>query len=94
MKRTRESIQKSGYAVLVEGYFDLLSLWNAGITNVVATLGTALTREQVDLLRRYTGRVVALFDPDEAGKKALARSLEIFVAGNVDAQALVLPAGI
>ncbi len=93
LRRTRESIQKTGYAVLVEGYFDLLSLWNAGITNVVATLGTALTRDQVDLLRRYTGRVVALFDPDEAGKKALARSLELFVAGNVEVQALVLPAG-
>lgn len=93
LNKTRESIRKSGYAVLVEGYFDLLSLWNAGIANVVATLGTALTREQVDLIRRYTGRVVALFDPDEAGKKALARSLEMFVAGNIDAQALVLPTG-
>jgi DNA primase len=68
-------------------------LWNAGILNVVATLGTALTRAQVDLLRRYTPRAVAVFDPDEAGRKALARSLELFLAGNVHAKAVILPDG-
>ena len=48
--------------------------------NVVATLGTALTREHLELLRRYTVDVVALFDPDEAGRKALDRSLEFFLS--------------
>jgi DNA primase len=77
----------------VEGYFDMTSLWNAGITNVLATMGTALTKEQVDLLRRYTENVAVLFDPDEAGKKALERSLQLFLAGGIQAKAVVLPDG-
>ncbi|MHB8772029.1 MAG: DNA primase [Syntrophales bacterium] len=93
LARTREAIREKGFAVLVEGYFDLIALWNAGIDNVVATLGTALTRAQVDLIRRYTPRVAALFDPDEAGRKALARSLELFLAGNVHSRAVILPEG-
>ena len=91
--RTKESIHSKGFAILVEGYFDLISLWSAGIKNVAATLGTALTRSQVDLLGRYTKRVAAVFDPDEAGRKALSRSLELFLAGNVQAMAVILPAG-
>ena len=91
--RTKESIRSKGFAILVEGYFDLISLWSAGIKNVAATLGTALTRSQVDLLGRYTKRVAAVFDPDEAGRKALSRSLELFLAGNVHAMAVILPAG-
>jgi DNA primase len=91
--RTREAVREKGFAILVEGYFDLIALWNAGITHVVATLGTALTRAQVDLLRRYATRVAAVFDPDEAGRKALARSLELFLAGNVHARAVILPEG-
>ncbi len=91
--RTREAIRARGFAILVEGYFDLIALWASGIRNVVATLGTALTRSQVDLLGRYTKKVAALFDPDEAGKKALARSLELFLPGNIQAMAVILPAG-
>lgn len=90
---TRESIRQKGYAVVVEGYFDLISLWNAGVTHVVATLGTALTREHVELIRRYTTQVAVVFDPDEAGRKALGRSLELFLAGNVQLKAVVLPDG-
>jgi DNA primase len=56
-------------------------------------LGTALTREQVELLRRYTEHVVVIFDPDEAGRKALERSLQIFLAGGVQAKTVVLPEG-
>jgi DNA primase len=93
LNRTKDDIRKKGYAILVEGYFDLISLWNVGITHVVATLGTALTKEHVDLIRRYTGQVIAVFDPDEAGKKALARSLGLFLAGNIHAKVVVLPDG-
>jgi len=93
LSRTREAIRQAGFSLMVEGYFDLIALWSAGIQNVVATLGTALTRAQVDLLRRYAPRVVAVFDPDEAGRKALARSLELFLAGNVHAKAVILPDG-
>jgi DNA primase len=91
LSRTKEDIRKSGYAILVEGYFDLLSLWNAGVRNVVATLGTALTRDHVDLLRRYTKDVAVVFDGDEAGKKALARSLGLFIDGNLHTRAVMLP---
>jgi len=92
--KAREEIRGRGSAVLVEGYFDFLSLWNAGIRNVVASLGTALTREHVDLLRRFTGQIAAVFDPDEAGRKALARSIELLIAGNLEAKAVVLPDGL
>ncbi len=90
---TKEEIRRRGFAVLVEGYVDLISLWSAGVRNVVASLGTALTAEQVGLLRRFTGRVVVAFDPDEAGRKALARSLPLFLAAKIPARALVLPGG-
>lgn len=91
LNKAKDEIRKKGFAVIVEGYFDLISLWNAGIRNVVATLGTALTRDHLDLLRRYTTDVVALFDPDEAGKKALDRSLELFLITQMKARALILP---
>lgn len=94
LNKTKEEIRKKGFALIVEGYFDLISLWNAGVGNVVASLGTALTREHLELLRRYTIDVVALFDPDEAGRKALDRSLELFLAMNMRAKALVLPGGL
>jgi DNA primase len=93
LNRAKEEIRRQGYAILVEGYFDLMQLWNAGITHVVATLGTALTGEQIDLLGRYTSHVAALFDPDEAGKKALERSLGLFLAGNMHGRAVILPGG-
>lgn len=93
LSRTREAIRQAGFSLLVEGYFDLIALWGAGIQNVVASLGTALTRPQVDLLRRYAPRVAVVFDPDTAGRKALARSLELFLAGNVHARAVILPDG-
>ena len=94
LAKAKEDIRITGFAVLVEGYFDFLSLWNAGFRNVVASLGTALTREHVELLRRFTGQVTAVFDPDDAGRKALARSIELFIAGNLDAKAVVLPDGL
>ncbi len=93
LNKAKEEIRKQGFALIVEGYLDLISLWNAGIRNVVATLGTALTRDHLELLRRYTLNVVALFDPDEAGKKALDRSLELFLSMNMHAKALILPEG-
>lgn len=94
LSRTREAVRQAGFSLMVEGYFDLIALWGAGIHNVVATLGTALTRAQVDLLRRYAPGVAVVFDPDEAGRKALARSLELFLAGNVHAKAVILPDGL
>lgn len=91
--KAKEAIRQSGFCLIVEGYFDAISLWNAGVRNVVATLGTSLTRDHLDLLRRYTQDVVALFDPDAAGRKALDRSLELFLGANMHARALILPGG-
>jgi len=89
----REGIRTQGFVIVVEGYFDLLSLWEQGIDNVVATLGTALTEEHVSLMRRYTSRAVVIFDPDEAGKKALTRGLSLFLKENVEMKVVVLPEG-
>jgi DNA primase len=93
LNKTKEAIRQKGFCLIVEGYFDAISLYNAGIHNVVATLGTALTRDHLELLRRYTQNVVALFDPDAAGRKALDRSLELFLEVGMHARALVLPGG-
>jgi len=79
MYRTKDSIREKDYVIIVEGYIDLLSLRDAGVNNVVATLGTALTREQVELIRRFTRNVAVIFDPDEAGRHAVERSLKLFL---------------
>ena len=89
--RSRDEIRRKGYAVLVEGYFDVLSLWNAGIRNAVAALGTALTRDHLDLLRRFTTSVIAIFDPDEGGRSALERSLVLFLEEKFHARVVILP---
>ena len=91
LNRAKEEIRKQGYVILVEGYFDVLSLWNAGICNVVAALGTALTREHLDLLRRFTTNIVAIFDPDEGGRSALERSLTLFLEEKFHARVVILP---
>ncbi|MEA1970260.1 MAG: DNA primase, partial [Thermodesulfobacteriota bacterium] len=83
MYRTKDSIRNKDYVIIVEGYVDLLSLRDAGVSNVVATLGTALTREQVELIRRFTRNVAVIFDPDEAGRHAVERSLKLFLEENM-----------
>jgi DNA primase len=93
IRQAKETIRRKGYAVLVEGYFDVISLWNAGVRNALASLGTALTAEQIQLLRRYTKDVAVVFDSDPAGRKALDRSLELFLAADVEARAVFLPEG-
>ena len=91
--QAREAIRKDNLAILVEGYMDLLALRAHGIEPVVATLGTALTREQVRLLKGYTSRVVLVFDADAAGLKAMQRSLPLFAGERLPARVLTLPAG-
>ncbi len=93
LSRTKDAVRDRDYAILVEGYIDLLSLWNAGVNNVVATLGTALTRDQVGLIRRFTRNVAVIFDPDEAGRHAVERSLKLFLEERMHARVVVLPEG-
>ncbi len=80
--------------ILVEGNFDLLSLVDRGINNVVAGLGTALTTAQALLLRRYNARVILCYDGDAAGQQACRRSLETLLRSGVDPQVMRLPAGV
>ncbi len=79
--------------VLVEGNFDLLSLTDAGLNNVVAPLGTALTPEQAALLRRYNSKVVLLYDGDSAGRAACRRSLEPLLRADLEPLVALLPDG-
>ena len=87
----RDAIRSKRQALLVEGNFDLLVLVNHGIEQVVAPLGTALTREQVRKLKPLADEIVLLFDGDEAGLKAVERSVGIFLAEQVSGRVAVLP---
>lgn len=78
--RAKALMTSSGTAVVVEGYTDVIALHGAGVTNAVATLGTALTRQHVKLLGRFAKRVVYLFDGDEAGMRAADRASEFIDA--------------
>jgi DNA primase len=93
LNRTKNAIKQKDEAIIVEGYLDLFSLWSAGIDNVVATLGTALTKEQIELIRRFTRNVSIIFDPDEAGKSAVERSLKLFLEEEIRARVVILPGG-
>lgn len=77
--------------LLVEGYLDVIALSQAGITNVVAGCGTALTLDQARLVRRHAGDVVALFDGDDAGRRAAARSFPVFMEAGLWARGVFLP---
>ncbi len=90
---SKEEIAKIDKAILVEGYMDVISLYQNGIKNVVAASGTSLTEEQVRLLSRYTKNIVVIFDADEAGKKAAKRSIEILLKFHFDVRLLSLPSG-
>ncbi len=84
LSQARESMQQTGRAVLVEGNFDVISLHQAGFTNVVAPLGTAITSQQVLTLKRLTDRIVLLYDGDKAGYKATMHALQLCVEAEVE----------
>jgi DNA primase catalytic core len=88
----RQTIDQSGEAVVVEGYMDLVSLWQAGVTNAVAVCGTALTKEHAQMLTRFAKKVHLFFDGDSAGRTAVRRSLEPLLAQGVEVRVPVLPA--
>ena len=87
------AIREVGVALVVEGYFDVITLHGGGFHHAVASLGTALTPEQASLLRRYAEKAVLVFDPDPAGIKAAWRGLELLVAEEMGVAAVVLPEG-
>jgi len=87
----KDDIRRLDKAIIVEGYMDLISLYQSGIKNVVAVSGTALTDDQAQLLSRYTKNVVLLFDSDTAGIKASMRSIEILLKRDMEVKIVSLP---
>lgn len=90
---SKAAIRQGNFAILVEGYFDFAQVYQAGFQGVVASCGTALTPQQAQQLRRFTGKVVLSFDPDAAGQGATAKSCEMLVAEGFEVNVAILPAG-
>jgi DNA primase len=93
LDHAREAIARTKTVIVVEGYFDAIALHQAGLTHTVATLGTALTSDHVQVLRRFASKVVLLFDPDAAGVRAALRGLDLFVNSGLGVKVVTLPAG-
>jgi DNA primase len=89
----REAVARTKTVIVVEGYFDAIALHQAGLTHTVATLGTALTSEHIQVLRRFASKVVLLFDPDAAGVRAALRGLDLFVNSGLGVKVVTLPVG-
>jgi DNA primase len=90
---SRDEIRKRKFAILVEGYLDLIIPFQAGVRNVVASLGTALTHEQARLLGRFARKVVVNYDGDRAGVSAAKRAIEVLLPEDFEVKVLVLPDG-
>jgi DNA primase len=90
---SKSQIRASGFAVLVEGYFDFAQVFQSQAAPPVATCGTALTAQQAQLLRRFTTKIVLSFDPDAAGQGAATRSCELLVTEGFDVNVVTLDKG-
>ena len=88
---TRDEIRRQGFAILVEGFLDLIVPYQFGVRNVVASLGTALTPDQVKLLGRFARKVVVNYDGDRAGVQAAKQAIETLSAEDLEVKVLVLP---
>lgn len=93
LDKSRHSIRREEVALVVEGYMDLVSIAAVGFDNTVATLGTAMTVEQAQLIKRYTSRVLLLFDSDRAGLKASFRAGDLLLAQGMHPSIVTLPDG-
>ena len=93
LNKTRDFIRTADCGIVVEGYLDLIIPFEAGVKNTVASLGTALTIDQIHLIKRYTTNVVMLYDPDTAGELATLRALEMFIKEDVNVKIACLPKG-
>ncbi|MFA6216095.1 MAG: DNA primase [Candidatus Omnitrophota bacterium] len=90
---SREAIRKQDCAVVVEGYLDFMMPYQQGVQNVVASLGTALTDDQIRLIKRYTRNVVMVYDGDLAGQMATLRSLDLLIEEDMQVKVVSLPEG-
>ena len=90
---SKDAVRAEDNALMVEGYADLISLFQAGIQNVVASSGTALTEEQVQLISRYSKKLTLVYDADSAGSNATLRGMDIAFAQDLDVSIVELPEG-
>lgn len=91
---SKDGIKKQGYALIVEGYLDFIIPYQEGAKNIIATLGTALTIDQVKLLKRFANTVIMVYDPDEAGEAASLRNMDMFISEGVNVYIAELPEGL
>jgi DNA primase len=91
--QSKEAIRARECAILVEGYADLISVYQAGVENVVASSGTALTEEQIHLIARYAKSVTLVYDADSAGSKATIRGVDLIIENGLDVSVATLPEG-
>ncbi len=91
--QAKQTIRMEDNCYLVEGYTDVISLYQAGVKNAVASSGTSLTQEQIRLIGRYTQNVTVLFDSDPAGLKASFRGIDMILEGGLQVKAVMLPVG-
>lgn len=89
---SKQVIKDAGFAILVEGYMDLIALYQSGFQNVIASSGTSLTTLQIKNLSRYTNEVVILYDSDLAGQNASRRAIELIIEHNFQVSIVELPA--
>ena len=90
---SKDDVIKNDALIVVEGYLDMISPFMRGVRNIAASLGTALTEEQIRVIRRYTGNVILLFDPDKAGQSAALRAIDLGVENDLKVFAVLLPPG-
>lgn len=91
--QARQAIRNEDLCYLVEGYTDVISMHQAGVHNVVASSGTSLTKEQIQLISRYTKNITVLYDGDSAGIKASFRGIDMILENDLDVRAVVFPDG-
>ncbi len=89
----KQSVIKNDYCYLVEGYTDVLSMHQSGVDNVVASSGTALTPQQIRLIKRFSKNITVIFDGDEAGIKASLRGIDLILEEDLNVKVLLLPDG-
>jgi len=91
--KAKTEIKKNERAVVVEGYMDVIASWKAGVKNVIATSGTALTRDQIALIKRYANTIACAFDADAAGQNASFRGIDLLLQSDVNIQVITIPYG-
>lgn len=89
--KARKAIKENDYVILAEGYLDVLALWQAGFRNSVASLGTAFTKEQANIIKRYTSNIIICYDGDSAGKSASKKAINIMKNYDFDIKVAIIP---